>query len=85
MCIRDSAISRLNRRLAAGEGPDVILLDGLNEKAYIEQGLLCDVSDVLDKKEHYTNLALPYTRDKYVYAIPLQFHLMTIHAEDDVT
>ena len=81
----NDAISRLNTRLAAGEGPDVILLDGLNEKAYIEQGLLCDVSDVLDKKEHYTNLALPYTREKYVYAIPLQFHLMTIHAEDDVT
>lgn len=79
----NDAISRLNTRLAAGEGPDVILLDGLNEKAYIEQGLLCDVSDVLDKKEHYTNLALPYTREKYVYAIPLQFHLMTIHAEDD--
>lgn len=81
----NDAISRLNTRLAAGEGPDVILLDGLNEKAYIEQGLLCDVSDVLDKKDHYTNLALPYTREKYVYAIPLQFHLMTIHAEDDVT
>lgn len=81
----NDAISRLNTRLAAGEGPDVILLDGLNEKAYIDQGLLCDVSDVLDKKEHYTNLALPYTREKYVYAIPLQFHLMTIHAEDDVT
>lgn len=81
----NDAISRLNTRLAAGEGPDVILLDGLNEKAYIEQGLLCDVSDVLDKKEHYTNLALPYTREKCVYAIPLQFHLMTIHAEDDVT
>lgn len=81
----NDAISRLNTRLAAGEGPDVILLDGLNEKAYIDQGLLCDVSDVLDKKEHYTNLALPYMREKYVYAIPLQFHLMTIHAEDDVT
>ena len=59
----NDAISRLNTRLAAGEGPDVILLDGLNEKAYIEQGLLCDVSDVLDKKEHYTNLALPYTTE----------------------
>lgn len=81
----NDAISRLNTRLAAGEGPDVILLDGLNEKAYIDQGLLCDVSDVLDKKEHYTNLALPYMREKQVYAIPLQFHLMTIHAEDDVT
>lgn len=81
----NDAISRLNTRLAAGEGPDVILLDGLNEKAYIDQGLLCDVSDVLDKKEHYTNLALPYMREKQVYAIPLQFNLMTIHAEDDVT
>ena len=43
------------------------------------------MSDVLDKKEHYTNLALPYMREKHIYAIPLQFNLMTIHAEDKVT
>ena len=36
-------------------------------KAYIEQGLLCDVSDVLDKKEHYTNLAFAiYEREAYI-------------------
>ena len=77
----NDAISKLNTKIAAGDGPDVLLLDKLNADSYIENGLLRNISSVLDEKEHYTNIAAPFERDGKIYGVPMEFHLMAIHAE----
>ena len=43
------ALKTLNTEIAAGNGPDVILLDGLPVESYIEKGLLEDISDVISR------------------------------------
>ena len=70
------AISSLNTQLLAGEGPDVIIMDGLNVKSYESTGVLMDLSQVLDdiQKENTSclkNVLYTYeNQDGSVYAIP---------------
>ncbi len=42
------AIRTLNTEVMAGEGPDILFMDGLPVNSYIEKGLLADVSDVMN-------------------------------------
>ena len=42
------ALRTLNTEIMAGKGPDIILLDGMSE-SYLEQGLLEDISDVIEE------------------------------------
>lgn len=44
---KEDAVKKLNTRILAGEGPDVIILDGLPLDSYIEKGLLADISGLL--------------------------------------
>ena len=43
------AISSLNTQLLAGEGPDVIIMDGLNVRSYEDTGVLMELSQVYDE------------------------------------
>lgn len=45
----DDALRTLNSDIMAGEGPDVIILDGMPVDNYIEKGLLMDISDVAEE------------------------------------
>lgn len=77
------AMNQLNTELLAGEGPDVILLDGLPQASYMDKGVLMDVSELLTK-EHLNNIAISYGRDDKVYAIPRYFKLMGIMGNKDI-
>ncbi len=41
----NDAVKNLNTQLLAGKGPDMILLNGMPADAYIEKGILMDLSD----------------------------------------
>lgn len=45
---KEDAIKQLNTRLLAGEAPDVLILDGLPVDSMVEQGLLADLSSLVD-------------------------------------
>ena len=45
------ALKTLNTEIMAGNGPDVMILDGIPEDTYIEKGMLADISSILDKAE----------------------------------
>lgn len=45
---KEDAIKQLNTRLLAGEAPDVLILDGLPVDSMVEQGLLADLSALVD-------------------------------------
>lgn len=77
------AINQLNTELAAGKGPDIILLDGLPEQSYIEEGLLMDVSELLSK-EHLKNITSAYEKNDKIYGIPGYFKLLGIMGEETV-
>lgn len=45
---KEDVIKQLNTRLLAGEAPDVLILDGLPVDSMVEQGLLADLSSLVD-------------------------------------
>lgn len=45
----EDAVKKLNTQILAGEGPDVMLLDGLPVNSYKEKGILMDLGGTLEK------------------------------------
>lgn len=45
---KEDVVKKLNTRILAGEGPDVIVLDGLPADSYVEKGLLADMSGLFE-------------------------------------
>lgn len=73
---KEDAVKKLNTRILSGEGPDVIILDGLPVDAYIEKGMLADISGILEERgqedELFPNLVESFRQeDGVVYAMPL--------------
>lgn len=77
------ALKTLNTEIMAGNGPDVIILDGIPEDTYIEKGMLADISSILDKAEKedgiLDNIREPYKEeDGSQYVMPLRFSIPLI-------
>lgn len=60
----------LNTRLLAGEGPDVILLDGCPVESMVTAGVLRDLSEVAQKAGVYQNLVDSLAVDGKLYYLP---------------
>lgn len=76
------ALRTLNTEIMAGKGPDIILLDGMSE-SYLEQGLLEDISDVIEEYTKndllFENIIDSYTdKDGKVYSIPTKIKIPVV-------
>lgn len=76
---REDAVKKLNTELMAGKGPDVIILDELPAKSYIEKGILADLKPHIDGLTGEATL-LPNIVDAFmenggVYMMPVAFTL----------
>ena len=84
------AVRTLNTEVMAGEGPDILFMDGLPVNSYIEKGLLADVSDVMNPLisdgKLFKNIAETYKSDDgKIYASPLTFTVpIVIGYKDDL-
>lgn len=71
------ALKTLNADIMAGEGPDILALEGMPVDSYMEKGLLADISDVVesiaDTEGIFENIAKTYEKDGKIYAIPSRF------------
>ena len=70
---RQDALRQLNTRLLAGEGPDVLILDGMDTAALRRQGVLADLDGLLDadaKAALLPNLADAYRDESGLWALP---------------
>ena len=77
------AIRSLNTEIMAGNGPDIILMDGLPIEDYIVKGGLEDLSDMVESvKENgegfFENVLSSYEKGEKVYAIPSRFSVPII-------
>ena len=81
------AIKQLNTEIMAGGGPDVIFLDQLPIDAYLEKGVLVDLTDVLDsinqKEGIFENIANTYEENSELYAIPSRFTILSIEGKEE--
>ena len=74
---QSDALKTLNTEIMGGNGPDVIILDGLTAESYISKGLLEDMSDIInpliENETIFKNIAQAYTKDGKIYQIPTYF------------
>lgn len=70
----EDALRTLNTELLAGDGPDVLLLDGTDAEAFADSGLLADLSAVAGTADLYDFVTAGYTReDGTVAMLPGRF------------
>jgi len=81
------AITALNTRIMAGNGPDIIVLDGMPTDSYTEKGLLADLSDTIKQtsKEDQLFKKIIYSKqtEDGLYAIPTRFAVPVIYGEKE--
>lgn len=76
------ALRTLNTNIMSGKGPDIIVLDGMPVKSYLEKGLLTDLTEILNKVE-YAEGIIPSIKNTYangemIQAIPTRFQMPLI-------
>lgn len=73
------ALRTLNTDILAGNGPDVLLLDGISVDTYVSQGLLADLTEVVKEIEEtdglLENIVDAYRKDEGLAAIPMRFSM----------
>lgn len=63
-------IAALNTRLVAGNAPDVLILDGLPARGYIQKGALLDLSGLMDESDYFANILSAWRTDGGTWAYP---------------
>lgn len=71
----EDALRALNAAILAGDGPDVIILDNLPLESYIDQGILEDISGLLEGADVFENITAPFIKDGKMYAVPTRFSM----------
>lgn len=87
--VRNDYIRAFNTELLAGNGPDLIVLDGLPIQSYIDKGVLSDISGVvktlIQDGEFLPNLEASCTQDGKIYAIPTKIGLPMAFGDKTLT
>lgn len=80
------AIRTLNTELMTGEGPDILVLDGLPSDSYVEKGILEDVSSIVEQeKEKLFYNIISATNDKEtIYKVPTSFSVPIILGDAEI-
>lgn len=79
---RNDALTQLNTQLLAGEGPDLMILDGVQYENYAKKGMLADFSDALPLEDLQKNLTDPFIVDGKVYVMPARFNVPVIIGDE---
>lgn len=76
---REDALKKLNTKIMAGEGPDVLILDDMPLDSYIEKGILLDLSTILGRlsaeEEIFDNIVQAMKKDDKVCALPCEINV----------
>lgn len=83
----EDIIRSLNTEILSGNGPDILLLDGLPVDSYIEKGVLTDMTALIDRMVAenglMSNLMGAYARDGKIYGAPARFTLPVMMGKPD--
>lgn len=81
------ALRTLNTDIMAGEGPDLLFLDGMPITSYIEKGLLADISDIPAEAGGqdglFEKVANAFAKDGKTYGIPLGFRIPLFQGDEE--
>ena len=76
----EEAIKKFNTEMLAGKGPDLLIMDKIDSKPYIEKGLLENIKDVVkeNKSDLYGFIDSNYSKEDEVYLFPLKYKVPVI-------
>lgn len=78
----EDALRALNTDILAGNGPDVLILDGMPVESYIEKGILADMSGLVQELKDgdgvFENIMDTYEQDGAIYEIPNRFYFSIV-------
>ena len=80
----EDIIRTLNTELLNGDGPDILLLDGLPVNSYMEKGVLTDLTDGINTMAEggiLENIAKAYEYEGHCYGIPSRFTIPAMAGE----
>lgn len=77
-------VRTLNARIAAGNGPDIFVLDDLPMDSYVDRGILEDLSGMLSETDVIPNIQTAYESGGEIYAVPARVGLPIIIGTQDV-
>lgn len=81
-------IRALNTELLAGNGADILVLDGLPRDSYIEKGVLEDISDLIkplvEEGTLSENIMQNYQSDSGCFYVPLRFQVPLAYGNKEV-
>lgn len=77
---RTDVIKQLNTELLAGEGPDVMIMDGLSVDQYVDMGLLLPIELEIPEKQYFLQVLKTYQREDKLYAVPAGFWLYALQS-----
>lgn len=79
------ALRTLNTEIMAGNGPDILILDGMPVESYIEKGILEDISSMVEQTEMsdgiFSQIAETFAQDGRIYAVPCRFQVPVLQAD----
>ena len=79
----EDAIRTLHTQLIAKEGPDILLLDGLDYENLISKGALADISAMVDQAQLLQNIVKPFeTEEGAVYVLPARFSVPVLMGDE---
>ena len=77
---RTDVIKQLNTELLAGEGPDVMIMDGLSVDQYVNMGLLLPIELEIPEEQYFLQVLKTYQRENKLYAVPAGFWLYALQS-----
>ena len=82
------AISALNTRIMAGSGPDVLILNGLPHEAYIANGILLELSEILQELkgeyDFFDNILTSLENNGEIHMVPTAFMALLTAGPEEV-
>lgn len=85
----EDAIKNLNTKILSGNGPDLIVLDGLPRKSYEQKGILGDLTEIekelTGEKSLFPNLVDAFRKEEGLYCLPVRFRIPLLVGPDAVT
>lgn len=78
----EDVLRQLNTELLAGQGPDVLILDGVDRfESYAQKGIFADLSSVLDKEALVPSVSNSFFRENETYVFPARFKVPVIFGD----
>lgn len=78
------AVRTLNTEILAGNGPDLICLDGFNLQSYLEKGVLADISHILDAGDPlFRHITDCFAEDGMICAVPTTFTFPAMYGKEE--